>query len=218
LATVEYTVMAMGGGKRAFPEAAEDVLAAIRFLRANAATYCINPDKIAATGYSAGGYFTNLAAALSGATDHGFDNAALGNAGVSSKVQAAVSLSGLTDLTKLDDQHKESGISPMMGNHCNYNVNFFGFNPCTASGANKEIVDKSNPLTWVTSQNCATLPPVMMEHDKKDNITPWQGSQIFVDKINQVCGEGRASINYTGGGHGGGYSSNLYDFLDKYLK
>jgi acetyl esterase/lipase len=216
-ASIQYTLMS--GSQKGFPNAVEDALAAIRFLKAKASDYCINPDKVAVTGFSAGGYFTNMVAALSGTDNHGFDLASLGNANVSSKVQAAVSLSGLTDLTKLDEQHAASGINPMMGNHCNWNTNFFGFNPCTATGANKEIVDKSNPLYWVTSSACANLPPVHEEHDKADNTTPWQGSQIFVDKLNEVCGAGKASITFTSGGHGNGYNSTeIYNFLDLYLK
>ncbi|MDR0307593.1 MAG: alpha/beta hydrolase fold domain-containing protein [Chitinispirillales bacterium] len=219
-ASIQYTLMS--GSQTGFPSAVEDALAAIRFLRANAAGYCINPGKIGVAGFSAGGYLTAMAAALSGASDHGFDNVSLGNSGVSSKVQAAVSLSGLTDLTQLDAQHAASGINSMFGSHCNYNVTFFGFNPCNATGANQTIVERSNPLTWITQANCASLPPVLMEHCKPDNITPWQSSKIFVDKINEVCGAGRAAGNYhETGGHGSGYSGAavIYDnFLDKYLK
>nr|AXS01405.1 Alpha beta hydrolase [uncultured bacterium] len=215
-ASIQYTLMS--GSQKGFPNAVEDALAAIRFLRAKAADYCINPDKIGVAGFSAGGYFVNMVAALSGASNHGFDLASLGNEGVSSKVQAAVGLSGLSDITQMDTW----APGGMMGqSHCQYNVNFFGFNPCTATGANAEIVARSNPMTWVTTQNCANLPPIRLEHSKADNITPWQGSEALINKYKQACPSVEAvGRYYDGGGHGSGYSdaATIYGFLDQYLK
>jgi len=49
-----------------FPAAVHDCKAAIRFLRAHAKEYNINPDKIGVTGISAGAYF----AALLGTSDN----------------------------------------------------------------------------------------------------------------------------------------------------
>ena len=60
----------------------------IRFLRANAATYNLNPDKIVAFGQSAGG---NLASMLGTSGDVAeFDESDLGNADLSSRVQAVI--------------------------------------------------------------------------------------------------------------------------------
>src|SRR4249919_4112432 len=44
-----------------FPQAREDVDAAIRWVKANAATYHVDPDKIVLAGESAGGYLVNYA-------------------------------------------------------------------------------------------------------------------------------------------------------------
>ena len=45
-----------------FPEAREDVDAAIKWVKANARTYNINPSKIVLSGESAGGFLVNYAA------------------------------------------------------------------------------------------------------------------------------------------------------------
>ncbi|MBV9671788.1 MAG: alpha/beta hydrolase [Verrucomicrobia bacterium] len=67
----------------------QDGKAAVRFLRANAINYALDPNRFAVWGNSAGGYI----AAILGVTGDQptlFDDPTLGNAGVSSAVQACV--------------------------------------------------------------------------------------------------------------------------------
>ncbi|MGN6695803.1 MAG: carboxylesterase family protein, partial [Aquihabitans sp.] len=73
-----------------------DAQAAVRFLRANAATYRIDPNRIAVAGSSAGGITAYNVAY--GSEDPGTS----GNPGPSSKVAAAVSLSGASLTTTVD--------------------------------------------------------------------------------------------------------------------
>ena len=72
--------------KYPFPAAADDVVAAVRFLRAHAAAYGLSPSHIAIFGGSAGGNLAAYVAALSGRQP---------------LVRAAVSWSGLLDLPAL---------------------------------------------------------------------------------------------------------------------
>lgn len=76
--------------------AVQDGKAAVRFLRANATRYHLDPDKFALWGNSAGGY---LAAMLGATGDQPtiFDDPGLGNAGVSAAVQAVVVWFGAED-------------------------------------------------------------------------------------------------------------------------
>ncbi len=87
-----------------FPAAVEDVKCAVRWLRANAKKYGIDPNKIAAAGGSAGGH---LALMIGYSSDVPELEGNGGNAGVSSRVQAVVDLYGPTDLT--DDFAKSRG-------------------------------------------------------------------------------------------------------------
>jgi acetyl esterase/lipase len=82
-------------GAAAVP-AVQDGKAAVRFLRANAAKYHLDPGKFAVWGDSAGGY---MAAMLGTTGDQPtiFDDPSLGNADVSSAVQAAVVWFGAED-------------------------------------------------------------------------------------------------------------------------
>ena len=82
-------------GEAVFPAAVLDAKAAVRFLRANAAKYNLNPDKIAAFGQSAGGNLAAMLGTTGGVAE--FDDASLGNPGVSSNVQAVIDWFGPTD-------------------------------------------------------------------------------------------------------------------------
>jgi acetyl esterase/lipase len=78
-----------------FPAMIEDVKCAVRFLRAHAAKYNIDPERFGAIGPSAGGHLVSLL----GVTDHtaGFDVGEYLD--YSSRVQAVVDMYGVTDLT-----------------------------------------------------------------------------------------------------------------------
>jgi acetyl esterase/lipase len=84
-ATVSYRLVPAA----TFPAQIEDAKAAIRWLRAHADQYHIDPERIGVAGFSAGGHLVGLL----GTTDKeaGFD-AAEGNTDQSSRVQAVVSV------------------------------------------------------------------------------------------------------------------------------
>ncbi len=99
--TVDYRLTSVSDGPKAkypFPAQIHDVKCAVRWLRANAEKYNVDPARIGAYGYSAGGHL----ALLLGLTDSsdGLEGNC-GNLNFSSKVQAVVSRSGSTDLLGL---------------------------------------------------------------------------------------------------------------------
>lgn len=94
-----------------FPAAVQDAKASVRWLRANAARYGIDPARIGAWGTSAGG---NLAAMIgvTGSSTSFLDDPALGNAGQSSAVSAVVDWYGPNDLLAMDQQARDPGGCP----------------------------------------------------------------------------------------------------------
>ncbi|RYZ42879.1 MAG: alpha/beta hydrolase [Myxococcaceae bacterium] len=70
------------------PAQIHDVKAAVRFLRANASSYNLDPARFAAFGSSAGGHHAALAGTSQGVA--GLEDPSQGNGGVSSAVQAVV--------------------------------------------------------------------------------------------------------------------------------
>ncbi|SDF37234.1 alpha/beta hydrolase [Sporomusa acidovorans] len=86
-----------------FPQPLEDVKAAIRYLRAHADKFNINPEKIGVMGTSAGGYLSAMAGTTNGTKQ--FDKGEYLNQ--SSDVQAAVDFYGLSDLTRVGADYSE---------------------------------------------------------------------------------------------------------------
>lgn len=78
-----------------FPAHIMDCKAAVRWLRANADKYGIDPDRIGATGHSAGGHLAALLATSGGVAELEGDG---GNAKFSSTIQAAVPMGAQSDL------------------------------------------------------------------------------------------------------------------------
>ncbi len=86
-----------------YPAAAYDIKAAVRFLRANAKKYNIDPKRIAIGGSSAGGQLASLVGVSAGVAK--FEGAE-GNPGVSSAVQAIIDIDGVLDFNTPDEKGK----------------------------------------------------------------------------------------------------------------
>jgi acetyl esterase/lipase len=86
-AAIEYRL----SSEAAFPAGMHDCSAAVRFLRANAEKYSIDPNKIGAVGGSAGGHLTGLMASGGG---HPKLQGAGGNPDQSARIQASIVMAG----------------------------------------------------------------------------------------------------------------------------
>lgn len=99
-AAVEYRL----SPEALYPAAVYDLKAAVRFLRANAAKYNINSNKVAIAGSSAGGQLAALVGSTSGVEKFEGDE---GNSGVSSAVQAIIDIDGVLDFNTPDEKGKD---------------------------------------------------------------------------------------------------------------
>ena len=90
--TIEYRL----SGEAPFPAQIHDCKAAVRWLRANAKKYGLNPNKIAAIGSSAGGHLAALLGSSGGVQELEGNG---GNADQSSAIQVALPWAAQTDLT-----------------------------------------------------------------------------------------------------------------------
>lgn len=86
-AAIEYRL----GGEAKFPAGIQDCNAATRYLRAQADRYLIDPNRIGAVGGSAGGHLAGLMATASDIPELQGEG---GNAGVSSRLKAAIVMAG----------------------------------------------------------------------------------------------------------------------------
>lgn len=98
IAEQNYVVVSIDyrlSGEAPFPAQIQDCKAAVRWLRAHADQYGIDPQRIGATGHSAGGHLAALLATSTGCKELEGDG---GNADFSSAIQAAVPMGAQTDL------------------------------------------------------------------------------------------------------------------------
>lgn len=100
-AAVEYRL----SPEALYPAAVYDIKAAIRFLRANAQKYGIDPERIAISGSSAGGQLAALTGMTSELKKFEGDE---GNNSVSSKVQAIIDMDGILDFTDPNESAKDT--------------------------------------------------------------------------------------------------------------
>ena len=94
-ACVEYRL----ARERIYPAAVDDAKAAVRWTRANAVRFGIDPTRIVAMGMSAGGH---LAATLGVTPEKAHFERGADNAGVSSRVSAVVAISAVVDVVGFD--------------------------------------------------------------------------------------------------------------------
>jgi acetyl esterase/lipase len=99
VAAVNYRL----SGEALYPAGAQDVKAAVRWLRANATEYGLDSTRFAAWGQSAGGWMATMLG-VTGDQDTIFDDDSLGNAEQSDAVQAVVSWYGPVDFATMDEQ------------------------------------------------------------------------------------------------------------------
>jgi acetyl esterase/lipase len=186
-------------GEARFPAAAQDVKAAVRFLRANASQYGLDPARFAAWGASAGGYLVAMIG-TTGDQETVLDDPSLGNVGVSSAVQAVVDVSGPTDFLQMDAQF---GSAPPSA--CNGQVRAYdsGASPVSLflGAAIQTIPDQAaaaNPITYIATAK--TLPVFLIAHGDSDCEVPIQQSQILHEAL-QAAGA-KATFNLVrGAGH-----------------
>ena len=141
-----------------FPAMIEDVKCAIRFLRAHATEYNLDPNRIAAMGASAGGHLV----ALLGTMEAGSDWDVGESLDQSSRVQAVISLAGVMDFSQPFPEVEGNDVETM---------NRIGFND-----SNKM---EASPITHITADD----PPFLLIHGQRDEVVPYEQSQLMYERL-----------------------------------
>jgi acetyl esterase/lipase len=160
-ATVSYRL----APKAKFPAQIEDAKTAVRFLRANANKYDLDPDRVAAMGFSAGGHL----ALLLGTTDTsaGFDGTE--HADQSSKVQCVIDFFGPTDMTLYSETPgvMASFIAPFLGKECL---------------TDDKCCKRASPLEYVSK----AAAPTLFIHGTMDVVVPVVHSEKMYKKMKEA--------------------------------
>jgi acetyl esterase/lipase len=136
-----------------YPAAVEDSKAAVRWLRASAARYGIDPAAIGAIGGSAGGHLVSLLALSDNPAHEGTG----GNAETSSAIQAVAALAPVVDLTAWDTGPGISAFEAFLGG---------------SGAAFASVRREASPITYAR----ADAPPLLLIHSRIDPVVPFQQS------------------------------------------
>lgn len=171
-----------------WPAQIVDCKAAVRWLRARAGDYGLDPERFAAWGPSAGGHLVTML----GVTGHvgAFEQGE--HLDVSSRVSAVVDYFGPTDFLQMDahrlpegQEHDpaDSPESELVGG---------------AIQEHPERVASANPINYVTGD----APPFLIVHGDRDPLVPHHQS-VLLDEALRAAGVPVQFYTVVGGGHGG---------------
>jgi len=188
-----------------FPAQIHDCKAAVRWLRANAAKYNLDPNKFVAWGGSAGGHLVALLGTSGGVAEL---EGNVNDLKESSRVQAVVDWFGPTDFLHIgeaesDLQHNapDSPESKLIGG---------------ALLENKDKAAKASPITYVLKD----APPFLIMHGDRDRTVPFNQSELLYAALKKA-GVDVTFVPMKGAGHGFGGPEAIapvQDFLKRCLK
>jgi len=185
-----------------FPAQVNDVKCAVRYLRAHAEKYGLDPDRIGAMGFSAGGHLsmmlglTNAKDGLEG--DGGWPDQ-------DSQVQAVVSFFGPTDLAAADIPEQVLGILK----------DFIG----GTKQEKPEAFRKASPITHVSPGDA----PMLLLQGTKDPLVPHTQTYPMLEAMTKNNVPGRVEL-LIGASHGWGgtelarTAAVSFTFFDEHLK
>jgi acetyl esterase/lipase len=202
------------------PEIVEDAQRAVRFVRYNAKTYGIDPNRIGILGASSGGH---LALMQGAGGDDGNPEATDPVERVSSRVQAVGSFYAPTDMLNYGGAGKNL-VNPDMDpaytaafNYKEFDKNKIKFVRVTDEKQCCEITRRISPITHV---NAASAPALFL-HGDADELVPIQQSEIMVASL-QKAGVPAKLIVWEGVKHGDMWTSyrhlsHVADWFDMHL-
>lgn len=200
------------------PGPLQDAKAGIRWLRAHADTYNIDPDCIIATGTSAGGYMASMLGVLGNTTkfDDNIQFDVGDNLEYSSAVQGVVDMYGVSDLTLIGagtgligDHQSEANTEAML-----INGTAFGQNPGGSVFSNLDKTAKFSPFTYLDADD----PSILSFHGTTDTlVSPISTMELY--KRSKELGADSERYAIVGASHGGWQFSTkkVNDIVDAYM-
>jgi acetyl esterase/lipase len=188
--------------KETFPAQIHDLKAAVRWIKANAKKYRIDPERIGAIGFSAGGHL----ALMLGVTgpDDGLEGDVSAGA-PDSRVKAVVNYFGPTDLGAPDIPDRSKPLVK----------DFLG----AAPPEKPELAAKASPRTYVTKDDA----PILTFQGTNDPLVPFTQAVKLAEAMTTAGVPGRVEL-LVGAQHGWGGAelertrAETFRFFGRYLK
>lgn len=203
-ASGEYFCVSVGyrlSGEAIWPAQIHDCKAAIRWLKANAAKYHIQPDKIGVLGSSAGGHLVNMLGTSGDVKELEGD---CGSPDQSSRVACVVPFCGPSDFLAIGKRREGAApgaVALLLGGPI---------------GEKKEAAVAASPVTHVSRDD----PPFLIVHGTADRTVPFEQAELLHAAL-QKAGVDSTLLKIEGGGHGIGGPEvvrRVRAFFDKHLR
>ncbi|GAA0085929.1 alpha/beta hydrolase [Clostridium sp. CTA-7] len=192
-----------------YPNPVKDIKQAIRFIKANASEWGIDPNRIVIWGGSAGGYMTLMSCLF--ADDEEFDNPDDPNLLISAHIAGAIAWYPQTDFSSCDKELKMNSVinsflrKELLDTHEKYVPAFgevkesdFPYHDADntpgvlflGDSTQSETAKKASPIYRLHK----SIPPILVQHGSGDEILPMQQSIRFALKANEICGDERVKL------------------------
>ena len=176
-ATVGYRL----SGEATWPAQIHDCKAAIRWLKANAATYHIDPERIGVWGSSAGGHLVNMLGVSANVPEL---EGSCGSPEQSSRVACVVSFCGPANFLaprEFEGGRRPSAVDLLLGGKLE---------------ERKDLAQQASPLTYVSADD----PPFLIVHGTQDRTVPFEQAEMFHQALQQA-GVEATFVKILDGGH-----------------
>ncbi|MEW6306039.1 MAG: alpha/beta hydrolase [Verrucomicrobiota bacterium] len=187
-----------------FPAQIHDCKGAVRWLRAHADTYHLDPDHIGVLGASAGGHLAALLGTTAGNTE--LEGTVGGNLEYPSHVQAVCAFYPPTDLDLLVVDHHArrsatGSVARLLGGPIAEKIT---------------LAARASPVHYVSPQSA----PFFLVHGDRDEIVPLQQSEVMLSALQQAGVESQLEV-VPGKGHGitapRAAAKQIVQFLQRHL-
>ena len=209
-ATGNYFGVSVGyrlSGEAIWPAQIHDCKAAIRWLKANAKKYNIDPEKIGVWGGSAGGHLVSLLGTSGDVKELEGD---CGSPGQSSRVACVVDFCGPSDFLAAAGFQRKGMPSPAKSNSPE---SLLLGGPIEEK---KEVARHASPVTYASADD----PPFLIVHGTEDPIASPEQAELLHAALKKA-GANATLLKVHGAGHGFGgpeVSKRVRAFFDKHLR
>jgi acetyl esterase/lipase len=213
VASINYRL----SGEAVFPALVQDCKSAVRFLRANASSYHLNPERIGAWGGSAGGYLAAMLGTSAGVS--ALDEPLAAELGLSCALQAVVDWCGpAEDFLRMDEEFLQSERGTPDHSQPDSPESLLMGRPITEI---PERVREASPMHYVTQ----AVAPFLIQHGELDHVVPVQQSIGLAAAIERIAGPEKVTLEILKGVYHHGDPAfetkenldRVFAFLDQHL-
>jgi acetyl esterase/lipase len=196
-ATINYRL----SGEATWPAQIHDCKAAIRWLRANAEKYNLDPERIGVWGSSAGGHLVNM---LGTSGDVKKLEGDCGSPDQSSRVTCVIPFCGPANFLapkKFESGRRPSAVDSLLGGRIE---------------EKRDQAKEASPITYVSKDD----PPFLIVHGTNDSTVPFEQAEMFHEALKQADVD-VTFVKIVGGGHGIGgdeVARRVRAFFEKHLR